>query len=69
MAITEVTGGKQLGLSDYKQCTTKKRTKNDKFLAEMDQAMPWHPLLDVIEPVYPKVSSKGGHVTRGTFCG
>lgn len=22
--------------------------------------VPWHPLLDLIEPVYPKTSSKGG---------
>jgi IS5 family transposase len=26
----------------------------------MDQVVPWQPLLDLIEPVYPKVSSKGG---------
>jgi IS5 family transposase len=26
----------------------------------MDQVLPWEPLLDLIEPVYPKVSSKGG---------
>ncbi len=53
-------GGKQLGFSDYEQTTTKKRTKKEKFLAEMDQVVPWQHLLDLIEPVYPKVSSKGG---------
>ena len=26
----------------------------------MDQVVPWQPLLDLIAPVYPKVSSKGG---------
>ena len=26
----------------------------------MDQVLPWEPLLDLIEPVDPKVSSKGG---------
>ena len=26
----------------------------------MDQVVPWQPLLDLIEPIYPKVSSKGG---------
>ena len=26
----------------------------------MDQVVPWQPLLDLIEPVYPKVSSNGG---------
>ena len=53
-------GGKQLGFSDYEQATAKKRTKKEKFLAEMDQVVPWQPLLDLIEPIYPKVSSKGG---------
>ena len=53
-------GGKQLGFSDYEQSTAKKRTKKEKFLAEMDQVVPWQPLLDLIEPVYSKVSSKGG---------
>jgi IS5 family transposase len=53
-------GGKQLGFSDYEQTTSKKRTKKERFLAEMDQVVPWQPLIDLIEPVYPKVSSKGG---------
>jgi IS5 family transposase len=53
-------GGKQLGFSDYEQATAKKRTKKEKFLAEMDQVVPWQPLLDLIEPHYPKTSSKGG---------
>ena len=53
-------GGKQLGFSDYEQSTAKKRTKKEKFLAEMDQVVPWQPLLDLIEPVFPKASSKGG---------
>ena len=53
-------GGKQLGFSDYEQTTAKKRTKKEKFLAEMDQVVPWQPLLDLIEPYYPKTSSKGG---------
>ena len=34
-------GGKQLGFSDYEQSTAKKRTKKEKFLAEMDQVVPW----------------------------
>jgi IS5 family transposase len=29
-------GGKQLGFSDYEQSTAKKRTKREKFLAEME---------------------------------
>ena len=52
--------GRQFGFSDYEQTTAKKRTNKEKFLAEMDQVVPWLPLLDLIEPVYQKVSSKGG---------
>jgi IS5 family transposase len=32
----------------------------EKFLAGVDQVVPWQSLLDLIEPVYPKASSKGG---------
>ena len=53
-------GGKQLGFSDYEQSTAKKRTKREKFLAEMEQVVPWLALLDLIEPCYPKTSKKGG---------
>ena len=53
-------GGKQLGFSDYEQSTTKKRTKREKFLAEMEQVVPWKALLDLIDPCYPKTSKKGG---------
>ena len=50
----------QLGFSDYEQSTAKKRTKKEKFLADMDQLVPWQPLLDLIELVYTKISGKGG---------
>ena len=53
-------GGKQLGFSDYEQSTAKKRTKREKFLAEMEQVVPWQALWDLIEPCYPKTSKKGG---------
>ena len=42
-------GGKQLAFSDYEQSTAKKRTKKEKLLAEMDQVVPWQPLLDLID--------------------
>ena len=47
-------GGKQLGFSDYEQTTAKKRTKKEKFLAEMDQVVSWQPLIDLIEPYLSK---------------
>jgi|694.fasta_scaffold26929_1 hypothetical protein len=53
-------GGKQLGFSDYELTTAKKRTKREKFLAEMETVVPWQALLDLIEPHYPKTSKKGG---------
>ena len=53
-------GGKQLGFGDYEQSTAKKRTKREKFLAGMEKVVPWKALIDLIEPHYPKSSSKGG---------
>jgi transposase, IS5 family len=51
---------KQLGFSDYELTTAKKQTKLEKFLSEMEVVVPWHALLDLIEPHYPKTSKKGG---------
>lgn len=52
-------GGKQLGFSDYEKTTVKKCIKKGKLPAGMDLVLPWQPLLDLIEPLYPKVNSKG----------
>ena len=54
-------GSKQLGFGDYEQSTAKKRTKRQRFLAEMEAVVPWKALLELIEPYYPKTSSKGAH--------
>ena len=53
-------GVKQLGFTDYELTTAKKRTKRKKFLAEMEAVVPWHALIDLIEPYNPKGSKKGG---------
>ena len=53
-------GVKQFGFGDYEQSTAKKRTRRERFLAEMEAVMPWKLLIDLIEPHYPKTSSKGG---------
>ena len=37
----------------------KKQTRREKFLAEMEQAVPWTALLAVIEPYYPKAGRRG----------
>jgi transposase, IS5 family len=53
-------GGKQLGFGDYEQSRAMKRTKRERFLSEMEAVVPWKALIDLIEPHYPKTSSKGG---------
>jgi IS5 family transposase len=53
-------GVKQFGFSDYEQSTAKKRTRRERFLAEMEAVVPWKALIDLIEPHYPMTSSKGG---------
>jgi IS5 family transposase len=50
-------GGKQLGFGDYEQTTAKKRIKREKFLAEMDNVVPWQALITLIAPHYPKTGS------------
>ncbi|MEA5417414.1 hypothetical protein VB757_20080, partial [Synechococcus sp. BA-132 BA5] len=52
--------GKQLGFADHEQSMAKKRTKRERFLSEMEAVVPWKALIDLIEPHYPKTSSKGG---------
>ena len=53
-------GSKQLGFGDYEQSTAKKRTRRERFLAQMEAVVPWKALIDLIEPHYPKAGSKGG---------
>jgi IS5 family transposase len=53
-------GGKQLGFGDYEQSTSKKQTKREKFLSEMDVVVPWKLLIDLIEPSCPKTGANGG---------
>jgi len=53
-------GCKQLGFGDYEQATAMQRTRRERFLAEMEKVVPSKALIDLIEPHYPKTSSKGG---------
>ncbi len=53
-------GGKQLGFGDYEQNTARKRTKRERFLAQMEAVVPWRALIALIEPCYLKTGSKGG---------
>jgi transposase, IS5 family len=55
-----VHGRQAAGFGDDEQSTAKKRTKREKFLAGMKAVVPWKALINLIEPPYPKSSSKGG---------
>jgi hypothetical protein len=72
-------GGTQLGhrgaegfaYGDFEQPTAKKRTKRERFLAEMEAVLPWNALIDLIDPYCPKTASKGGcppHPFLGFSC-
>ena len=51
---------KPFGFGDYEQSMAKKRTRRERFLSVMEAVVPWKALIDLIEPHYPKTSSKGG---------
>jgi IS5 family transposase len=53
-------GGKQLGFSDYEQSSTKKQTRREKYLSEMEAVVPWRALIALIEPHHPTTSRKVG---------
>jgi IS5 family transposase len=58
-------GSKQLGYrfaqgfayGDYEQSTAIKRTRRERFLAEMESVVPWKALIELIEPHDPRISS------------
>jgi IS5 family transposase len=45
---------------DDEQTTVKKRTKLERFQSKMVKVVRWKALLVLIEPPYPKTSSRGG---------
>jgi len=52
-----------LAVNDFERY--RKPTRREKFLAEMDQVVPWKALCTVIEPYYPKATSAGGRPPVG----
>ena len=44
---------KQLSFLEVEQALKKKRTKRERFLAEMEAVGPWECLMKLIEPHYP----------------
>ena len=49
---------KQMSFGDAEYASKKKQTRREKFLAEMEQVVPWHLFLKQIEPFYP-VAGRG----------
>lgn len=47
----------QLSFSDAEYAGKRKQTRREKFLAEMEQVVPWEVLLGLIEPAYPKAGN------------
>ena len=50
----------QMSFGDAEYNGKRKRTRREEFLAEMEQIIPWSPLLKLIEPFYP-VAGRGRH--------
>ena len=48
----------QMSFADAEYAGKRKKTRREVFLEEMDQVVPWKPLLKVIEPFYP-VAGRG----------
>lgn len=51
---------KQTTFASLNYSAKKKQTRRERFLQEMEQAVPWNRLLAVIEPHYPKAGKRGG---------
>ena len=51
---------KQITFASLAYAGKKKRTRREKFLAEMEAVVPWARLAALIEPHYPKAGPKGG---------
>ena len=52
-------GMKQTSFASAEYAMKKKRTRREKFLAEMERIVPWARLIAVIEPLYPKSGRVG----------
>lgn len=47
----------QMSFSDAEYAGKRKQTRRERFLAEMEQVVPWAGLLELIEPSYPKAGN------------
>jgi len=44
----------QMSFSDFEYAGKRKQTRRERFLAEMEQVVPWSGLVTLIEPQYPR---------------
>ena len=51
---------RQLGFGDYEHSFVKKQTRRERFLAEMEEVVPFSELVSMLEPFYPRVGRQGG---------
>lgn len=49
----------QTSFSELEYAAKKKRTRRDRFLADIEAVTPWSELVKVIEPFYPKSEGRG----------
>ena len=56
---------RQMSFAQSEYARKKKTTRREKFLAEMEQVVPWGRLVALIEPHYPK--GKRGRPPVGTL--
>ena len=49
----------QASFSELEYAAKKRKTRRDRFLAEIEAVTPWAALLAVIEPFYPKGEGRG----------
>jgi hypothetical protein len=49
----------QMSFTDAELLLQKKQTRRERFLAQLDELVPWTDLLAVIEPHYPRSGHRG----------
>lgn len=45
--------------TDFRSENRKRKTRRERFLADMNRGVPWGPLAELIAPVYPKAAGAG----------
>ena len=58
----------QMSFGDAEYRGKRKQTRREKFLAEMEQVVPWDSLLALIEPFYPQWRVAAAIRTRLSRC-